>query len=102
MKRKIKTVVLGSFITGALMTPALGLADNWHWSTDHNRWDHRADLRSDYRDLARARQQLEQDRLIMRVVVNSPRMRHGLGISSVKLMQIDERDDRYVINAMAI
>ena len=40
--------------------------------------------------------------VIMRVVVNSPRMRHGLGISSVKLMQIDERDDRYVINAMAI
>ena len=62
MKRRIKTVVLGSFIAGALMTPALGLAANWHWSTDHNRWDHRAELRSDYRDLARARQQLEQDR----------------------------------------
>ena len=37
MSRKIKTAVLGMFVAGALMTPALGLADNWHWSTDHNR-----------------------------------------------------------------
>ena len=62
MRRKIKTAVLGTFIAGALMTPALWLADNWHWSKEHNRWDRRAELRSDYRDLERARQQLEYDR----------------------------------------
>jgi len=60
--QNLKTAVLGTFIAGALMTPALGLADNWHWSKEHNRWDRRAELRSDYRDLERARQQLEQDR----------------------------------------
>jgi hypothetical protein len=63
MDRKIKTVVLGSFLAGVLMTPASGLArDYWHWSKDNSRWDRRADLRSDQRDLEEARRQLEFDR----------------------------------------
>jgi hypothetical protein len=44
------------------MPPASGLArDYWHWSKDHNRWDLRADIRSDRRDLEEARRQLEYD-----------------------------------------
>ena len=63
MNRKIKTVVLGTFLAGMLMSPASGLArEYWHWSKDSSRWDRRVDLRSDYRDLEEAKRQLEYDR----------------------------------------
>ena len=51
-------------LTGALLTttgPAFA-HDYWHWSREDNRWDHRADLRSDYHDLASAKSELEHDR----------------------------------------
>jgi hypothetical protein len=63
MDRKFKTFVLGTFLAGVLITPATAFAtDYWHWSRDHNRWDRRADLRSDYRDLEEAKRQLEYHR----------------------------------------
>jgi len=63
MKKNIKTIVLGSFLAGVLITPATGFArDYWHWSRENNRWDRRAELRSDFRDLEEARRQLEYDR----------------------------------------
>ena len=46
MTHNLKTFVMNTLIVGALMTPASALAkDYWHWHD--NRWDHRADLRSD-------------------------------------------------------
>ena len=36
--------------------------DYWHWSKEHNRWDRRADLRSDRHDLEEAKRQLDHDR----------------------------------------
>jgi len=36
--------------------------DYWHWSDTNRRWDHNAEIRSDQRDLARARRQLDYDR----------------------------------------
>lgn len=63
MNRKIKTFVLGTLLAGTLIAPATVLAkDYWHWSKDANRWDHRADQRSDARDLEEARRQLQYDR----------------------------------------
>ena len=63
MDRKFKTLILGTFLAGVLITPASAFAsDYWHWSRDYNRWDRRADLRSDYRDLEEVKRQLEYDR----------------------------------------
>ena len=60
MKHNLKTFVMNTLIVGALMTPASALAtDYWHWHD--NRWDHRADLRSDIHDLQEAKRQLEYD-----------------------------------------
>jgi hypothetical protein len=62
MDRKLKTLVMGAILTSALTVPASGWArDYWHWSKEHNRWDRRADLRSDYRDLEEAKRQLQYD-----------------------------------------
>ena len=63
---KSKTIRLLAF--SCLLTVSLGAAspvlarDYWHWSKDHNRWDRRADLRSDYHDLEQAKRQLDYDR----------------------------------------
>jgi hypothetical protein len=63
MDRKIKTFVLGTLLAGVLIAPAsVSARDYWHWSTESSRWDHRADLRSNARDLAEARRQLQYDR----------------------------------------
>jgi hypothetical protein len=60
MTHNLKTFVMNTLIVGALMTPASALAkDYWHWHD--NRWDHRADLRSDVHDLQEAKRQLEYD-----------------------------------------
>ena len=60
MTHNLKTFVMNTLIVGALMTPASALAkDYWHWHD--NRWDHRADLRSDIHDLQEAKRQLEYD-----------------------------------------
>jgi hypothetical protein len=63
MDRKFKTFFLGTFLAAVLLAPASGWAkDYWHWSKDANRWDHRADRRSDAHDLEEARRQLNYDR----------------------------------------
>jgi hypothetical protein len=61
MNYNLKTFVINTLIVGTLMTPASALAnDYWHWHD--NRWDHRADLRSDINDLQESKRQLEYDR----------------------------------------
>ena len=61
MNYNLKTFLINTLIVGTLMTPASALAnDYWHWHD--NRWDHRADLRSDINDLQEAKRQLEYDR----------------------------------------
>ena len=64
MKNRLKTFLLGGLMTGALLatTGQVFANDYWYWSKEHNRWDHRADLRSDYHDLEEAKRQLAHDR----------------------------------------
>ena len=62
MMNKIKVFAFSSLITVSLLAPASSVLarDYWHWS--NNRWDRRADLRSDYHDLEQAKRQLDYDR----------------------------------------
>ena len=62
MNHKAKLVLAGGFLAGSMLLSAGPAAarDYWHWS--NNRWEHNADIRSDQRDLARARRQLDYDR----------------------------------------
>ena len=64
MMKKIKLLACCSLVTVSLLGPASAVLarDYWHWSKDHNRWDRRADLRSDSHDLEQARRQLDYDR----------------------------------------
>ena len=64
MKSQTRTLVLGVLITGSLVTSSVPVMarDYWHWHEKYHRWEHRADLRTDERDLAQARRQLEYDR----------------------------------------
>lgn len=64
MKNTLKSLVFGGLVAGALLasTTPVFARDYWHWSREHNRWDHRADLRTDYHDLEEAKRQLERDR----------------------------------------
>ena len=64
MKNTLKSLVLGGLVTGALLasTTPVSARDYWHWSSEHNSWDRRADLRSDYHDLEQAKRELERDR----------------------------------------
>jgi len=53
MRSKIKTLVMGGLVAGSLALSAGSVfaRDYWHWSEQQHRWDRRADIRSDYRDL---------------------------------------------------
>jgi outer membrane murein-binding lipoprotein Lpp len=64
MKTKLRKMIFGSLIAGSLLASAgpVMAHDYWHWSERDRRWVRRAELRSDYRDLAAARRQLEYDR----------------------------------------
>ena len=64
MKKTLRTLIVGGLVAGALAGSAGSVfaRDYWHWSERERRWDYRADVRSDQRDLARARRQLEYDR----------------------------------------
>ena len=64
MKNTLKTLVIGGLVAGSLTASAGSVfaRDYWHWSDRERRWDYRADVRSDRRDLAQARRQLEYDR----------------------------------------
>ena len=62
MTNKIKLFALSSVVLTSLLAPASSVLarDYWHWS--NNRWNRRADLRSDHHDLEEARRQLDYDR----------------------------------------
>lgn len=62
MTNTIKLFTLSSFVIVSLLAPASSVLarDYWHWS--NNRWERRANLRSDYHDLEQARRQLDYDR----------------------------------------
>jgi hypothetical protein len=62
-RKKGKTLVLTFIAVSLLVQAAPALAkDYWHWADKEHRWEHRADLRSDHKDLDQARQQLRYDR----------------------------------------
>ena len=66
MKTVLTRFVLGTLVTGSLMisTAPILAHDYWNWpEREHRwRWERRAELRRDYRELAAARRQLEYDR----------------------------------------
>ena len=64
MNSKFRTIVFGALVAGSLLASAGPVLahDYWHWSERDRRWDRRAEWRSDHRDLAAARRQLEYDR----------------------------------------
>ena len=59
---KVKNLLFSGLIAGSLMASAVPAMarDYWHWNS--NRWEHRAEVRSDRADLAQARRQLAYDR----------------------------------------
>jgi hypothetical protein len=76
MKHNLKTFVMNTLIVGALMTPASALAkDYWHWHD--NRWDHRADLRSDIHDLQEPKDSWNTTNTITQVVAKLPKTMRG-------------------------
>jgi DNA-binding FadR family transcriptional regulator len=64
MSTKIKSLMSSTVLAGSLILSAAPVMarEYWHWYEKDHRWEHRADLRSDQRDLAQARRQLEYDR----------------------------------------
>ena len=91
MKNKLKSFIVGGFVTATLLatTAPVFAHDYWHWSRQYNRWDHRADLRSDYHDLEEAKRQLERDRSLHA-------SRHTLTNDETRIRDIehDIHDDR--------
>src|SRR4029434_8608841 len=63
MVSKIKTLVMGGLVMGSLALSAGSVfaRDYWHWSEQQHRWDRRADIRSDYRDLNQEKRKIEND-----------------------------------------
>jgi len=64
MSIKIKSFMSSAVLAGSLVlsvAPAMA-RDYWHWQEKDHRWEHRANLRSDQRDLTEARRQLDYDR----------------------------------------
>jgi len=59
---KIKNLVFSGLLAGSLVASAVPAMarDYWHWH--NNRWDHRADLRTEQADLNHAQRQLNYDR----------------------------------------
>ena len=64
MSIKIKSLMSSTVLAGSLILTAAPVMarDYWHWYEKDHRWERRADLRSDQRDLAQARRQLDFDR----------------------------------------
>jgi hypothetical protein len=62
MYAKVRNFLFGGLVAGSLLASAIPAMarDYWHWN--NNRWDRRADIRSDQHDLAQARRQLDWDR----------------------------------------
>ena len=64
MSIKVKSLMSSTVLAGTLIlsaAPAMA-RDYWHWQERDHRWERRVDLRSDQRDLAQARRQLDYDR----------------------------------------
>ncbi|MGN6718847.1 MAG: hypothetical protein ACTHLX_15810 [Candidatus Binatia bacterium] len=91
MKSTVRSLVLGGLVAGGLLasTTPVFARDYWHWSREYKRWDHRADLRSDYHDLEEAKRQLERDR-------SRHASRHTLTNDEARIRDIehDIHDDR--------
>lgn len=94
MKNRLKSFIVGGFVTATLLATAAPVVahDYWHWSRQYNRWDHRADLRSDYHDLEEAKRQLERDR-------SHHASRHTLTNDETRIRDIehDIHDDRHAL-----
>jgi hypothetical protein len=63
MYAKVRNFLFGGLVAGSLLAsavPAMAARDYWHWN--NNKWERRADMRTDQQDLARARRQLSWDR----------------------------------------
>jgi len=95
MNSKLKSLVIGSLIAGSLAFSASSVSarDYWHWSEREHRWDRRADLRSDYRDLAQARRQLEYDR-----AHHASRRVIARDLERIRDIENDIREDRRAFN----
>ena len=63
MNTRTQTLLVAAILTGSLTLQAVpALAhDYWHWAAREHRWERRTDIRSDRRDLAEARRQLDWD-----------------------------------------
>ena len=64
MSTKIRSLLSSSILAGSIVISAAPVMarDYWHWRENDHRWERRAELRSDRRDLAEARRQLDYDR----------------------------------------
>jgi hypothetical protein len=95
MNNKIKAILSGSLIAGSLLMaagPAIG-HDSWRWSERDRRWSRRAELRSDYRELARARRKLEYDR-----ARHAPRWIIAQDLARIRQLENEIRADRRALN----
>ncbi len=92
MKNALKSLVVGGLVAGTLAASAASVFahDYWHWSERDRRWDYRADMRSDQRDLARARRQLEYDR-----AHNAGRRAIARDLERIRAIESDLREDRH-------
>jgi hypothetical protein len=91
MHNKFKRLFFTAIVGGCLMleaAPALA-HEYWHWAARERRWERRADLRSDYRDLAEARRQLEWD-----LRHNASRRKIAEDRARIRDMEREIRDDR--------
>jgi len=63
MNRKMNGLIFGSLVLGslAISTNSAMAQYDWRWSEREHRWERRADLRREYRELEDARRQLEYD-----------------------------------------
>jgi hypothetical protein len=95
MNSKFKCLVVGGLIAGSLAFSASSVLarDYWHWSERQHRWDRRADLRSDNRDLAHARRQLEYDR-----AHHANRRVLARDLERIRDIENDIREDRRAFN----
>ena len=86
---KVKNLLCSGLIAGSLMASAVPAMarDYWHWN--NNRWDHRANVRSDREDLARARRQLAYDR-----AHHASRRTIALDEARIRDLERDLRDDQ--------
>lgn len=89
MNAKVKNFLFSGLVAGSLMAsaaPAMA-RDYWHWN--NNRWDRRADIRSDQQDLAQARRQLAYDR-------SHRASRHTIAVDEARIRDLerDLREDR--------